>query len=99
MCEMSLADRQDCGWNGIDLHTCSFRKDCCWMPTNQSGVPWCFFSSPPPGTVLGLIGKDCGDASTKGKISGLTPTSLTMGQKTTVIASLTLGQRTAGAYG
>ena len=39
------------------------------------------------GGVLGLTWKDCGDASTKAKISGLTPTSLTLGQKTTVTGS------------
>jgi len=39
------------------------------------------------GGTLGLTWKDCGDASTKAKISGLTPTSLTLGQKTTVTGS------------
>jgi cathepsin B len=39
------------------------------------------------GGSLSLTWKDCGDASTKGKIAGLTPTSLTLGQKTTVTGS------------
>lgn len=42
------------------------------------------------GGVLGLTWEDCGDASTKAKISGLTPTSLTLGQKTTVTGSGTI---------
>jgi len=36
------------------------------------------------GGTLSLNWKDCGDASTKGKVSGLTPTSLTLGKKTRV---------------
>ena len=36
------------------------------------------------GGTLDLTWKDCGDASTKAKISGLVPASLTLGQKTTV---------------
>merc|ERR1719181_33920 len=44
------------------------------------------------GGVLGLTWKDCGDASTKAKISGLTPTSLTLGQKTTVTGSGTISE-------
>jgi len=34
------------------------------------------------GGTLSLDWKDCGDASTKGKVTGLTPASLTLGQKT-----------------
>jgi cathepsin B len=44
------------------------------------------------GGVLGLTWKDCGDASTKAKISGLTPKSLTLGQKTTVTGSGTISE-------
>merc|ERR1712166_280687 len=47
------------------------------------------------GGTLGLTWKDCGDASTKAKISGLTPTSLTLGQKTTVTGS---GSMTEGVH-
>jgi len=36
------------------------------------------------GGTLSLNWKDCGDASTKGKVTGLAPTSLTLGQKTKV---------------
>jgi cathepsin F len=39
------------------------------------------------GGTLSLDWKDCGDASTKGKVSGLAPTSLTLGQKTRVTGS------------
>merc|ERR1711865_1015918 len=36
------------------------------------------------GGTLSLNWKDCGDASTKGKVTGLAPTSLTLGKKTRV---------------
>ena len=36
------------------------------------------------GGTLSLDWKDCGDASTKGKVTGLAPTSLTLGKKTRV---------------
>jgi hypothetical protein len=39
------------------------------------------------GGTLSLNWKDCGDSSTKGKVSGLAPTSLTLGQKTRVTGS------------
>merc|ERR1711865_1274635 len=39
------------------------------------------------GGTLSLNWKDCGDASTKGKVSGLAPTSLTLGHKTRVTGS------------
>ena len=39
------------------------------------------------GGTLSLNWKDCGDASTKGKVTGLTPTSLTLGQKTRKVIS------------
>eukprot|EP00451_Oxyrrhis_marina_P054662 CAMPEP_0204506352 /NCGR_PEP_ID=MMETSP0471-20130131/109203_1 /ASSEMBLY_ACC=CAM_ASM_000602 /TAXON_ID=2969 /ORGANISM="Oxyrrhis marina" /LENGTH=548 /DNA_ID=CAMNT_0051511349 /DNA_START=66 /DNA_END=1713 /DNA_ORIENTATION=- len=42
------------------------------------------FGAASAGGSLALTWKDCGDASTHTKISGLSPTTLTLGQKTTV---------------
>jgi cathepsin B len=42
------------------------------------------FGSAAAGGTLALTWKDCGDATTHTKISGLSPTTLTLGQKTTV---------------
>ena len=49
-CDMSLDERVDCGFVGIDQTGCEAKK-CCWKParlmteTEQetNGIPWCFF--------------------------------------------------------
>merc|ERR1712232_979391 len=44
----------------------------------------------PAGGTLNLAWQDCGDADTHAKISGFTPTTITLGQKTTLTAVSTL---------
>jgi hypothetical protein len=48
------------------------------------------------GGTLKLNWKDCGDASTHGKVSGLKPDTLTLGQKTTVTGSGNVNQQVHG---
>jgi hypothetical protein len=51
------------------------------------------------GGTLKLNWKDCGDASTHGKVTGLVPDSLTLGQKTTATGSGTVDEAvTGGAF-
>merc|ERR1711959_598563 len=46
---------------------------------------------------LSLTWKDCGDASTKTKITGFSPTSITLGQKTTMTGTGDLSEAVEGA--
>merc|ERR1712139_34445 len=46
---------------------------------------------------LSLTWKDCGDASTKTKITGFSPTSITLGQKTTMTGTGDLSEAVDGA--
>jgi len=39
-CQMPDSWRQDCGWFGVDEHTCE-AKGCCWEESH-TGAPWCF---------------------------------------------------------
>merc|ERR1712048_1280071 len=48
------------------------------------------------GGTIGLTIKDCGDASTHGKVEGLSPTDLTFGQKTTITATGTVDETVSG---
>jgi len=48
------------------------------------------------GGTLKLNWKDCGDASTHGKVSGLKPETLTLGQKTTVTGSGNVNEQVTG---
>merc|ERR1740138_1216424 len=50
-----------------------------------------------PKTDLKLSWSDCGDASTKVKIASFTPSTLTLGQKTTMTGTGNLGEDVAGA--
>eukprot|EP00929_Paragymnodinium_shiwhaense_P108396 TRINITY_DN74715_c0_g1_i1.p1 TRINITY_DN74715_c0_g1~~TRINITY_DN74715_c0_g1_i1.p1 ORF type:complete len:177 (+),score=34.41 TRINITY_DN74715_c0_g1_i1:77-607(+) len=51
------------------------------------------------GGTLKLTWNDCGDASTKGKVTGFTPGTLTLGQKTTLTGSGSLTESvTGGSY-
>ena len=35
--------REDCGYYGIHSRECT-DGGCCWMPTQEQGAPWCFYS-------------------------------------------------------
>merc|ERR1719502_2472999 len=48
------------------------------------------------GGTSNLSFSDCGDASTHGKVSGLTPTSITLGQKATVTGSGSVDEAVTG---
>lgn len=50
-CDMSLDDRTDCGYMGIDQSKCQ-AKGCCWKPARllvqeetPNDTPWCFYPS------------------------------------------------------
>merc|ERR1712050_689874 len=48
------------------------------------------------GGTLKLNWKDCGDSSTHGKVTGLTPDTLTLGQKTTTTGTGTIDEAVTG---
>merc|ERR1712048_86298 len=48
------------------------------------------------GGTIGLTINDCGDASTHGTVSGLSPTDLTFGDKTTITATGSVDEQVTG---
>ena len=38
---ISSQDKIDCGYYGIRKEQC-LANDCCWQPTNEDGIPWCY---------------------------------------------------------
>lgn len=63
-CNVSTADKRDCGYYGINETTCE-QRNCCWYPINPNptSIPYCFYPGsapsppspppppPPPGSV------------------------------------------------
>jgi len=49
-CEVSVNERKDCGYYGINQQKC-IDIGCCWAESNVSGVPWCFYSKNLPETT------------------------------------------------
>lgn len=44
-CNLSLGERENCGYYGISEHEC-YTRGCCWGQTQETGVPWCYHSIP-----------------------------------------------------
>jgi beta-amylase len=40
------SNRRDCGFVGINQQQCE-AKGCCWKPSNQGNLPWCFYKNSP----------------------------------------------------
>ena len=40
-CLVTNEEKLDCGHYGIDQISC-IRQGCCWAPTDQPNIPWCF---------------------------------------------------------
>ena len=41
-CDLKDSDKVECGYMGIDQNECE-RLNCCWVPSKQSGIPWCYY--------------------------------------------------------
>jgi len=40
-CEVTVSDRMECGFYGIDEPGC-LNRGCCWRSSSVQGVPWCY---------------------------------------------------------
>jgi glucoamylase len=43
-CNVEDPEKVDCGFSGVNEQQCE-AKGCCWLPSNVSNIPWCFYKA------------------------------------------------------
>ena len=48
----------DCGWIGINQQGCE-ERDCCWNPSSDPSIPWCFYGQDDSPTIMTINNSSC----------------------------------------